>query len=142
MARNRIVINGVSIDIDGNNVSVRGGTISVDGIAVASGLSGNVHISWDGSLASLDADGSVECGDVHGNVNAGGSVKCHHIEGSVNAGGSVKAASNFAYTRGGVARRTFEIEYGDVGSINAGGSVHARRGRLGSINAGGSVHID
>lgn len=104
MAKSRITINGVTIEVEGSNVSVRNGTIYVDGATVQSGLSGDVHIIWEGDLARLEADGSVTCRNVHGDVTAGGSVQCKDISGKISAGGSVKASKC-------------------GGSINAGGSV-------------------
>ena len=50
------------------------GKIIVDGDVVASGLSGNVTIEWQGEMATLKADGSVHCQDVYGDVDAGGSI--------------------------------------------------------------------
>jgi len=111
--KNRIVINGVAIEVEGSNVSVRNGTIYVEDRPVASGLSGQVHISWEGDLAHLNADGSVTCNSVHGNVTAGGSVRCGDIAGTVTAGGSVKASSY---------RPAKSSTYGN--HIIAGGSVH------------------
>jgi hypothetical protein len=159
MAISRIEINGVVFEVEGNNVSFRNGVVYVDGVAVASGLSGNVHVIWHGDLASLDADGSVDCKNVYGSVNAGGSVHCSDIGGHVNAGGSIKvkasggsasasaSASGHSGSVSASASRGIRIGHGDIicGSVNAGGSVHARSsrsGRYGSINAGGSVHLD
>lgn len=160
MAISRIEINGVVFEVEGNNVSFRNGVVYVDGVAVASGLSGNVHVIWHGDLASLDADGSVDCQNIYGSVNAGGSVRCSDIAGHVNAGGSVKvktpggfggsataSASGHSGSVSASASRGIRIGHGDItcGSVNAGGSVHvrsSRSGRYGSINAGGSIHLD
>lgn len=89
MATNRIVINGIAVQVEGSNVVVRNGVLYVNGVSVVSQLSGEVHIYWHGDLASLKADGSVECRDVNGSISAGGSVNCRNIEGHVLAGGSV-----------------------------------------------------
>ncbi len=91
MAKNRMTINGVTYEVEGNNISVRNGVIYVDGVVVHSGLDNSVHITWRGDLASLQADGSVTCGSVEGDVIAGGSVNCHNVSGNVGAHGSVKA---------------------------------------------------
>lgn len=88
----KITINGKTIDVTGNNITIRDGSVTVDGVTVASGLSGEVHVKFDGDLASLDADGSVTCGAVRGSVKAGGSVSCGDVGQSVSAGGSVRAA--------------------------------------------------
>jgi hypothetical protein len=104
MSRNRIVVNGMTVEVDGNNVAIRNGTVYVDGLPVHSGLSGVVDIIWHGDLANLEADGSVTCQDVYGDVAAGNSVKCRSVpgrHGSRQAGGS----------------------YGINGNITAGNSV-------------------
>jgi hypothetical protein len=85
----RITINGVTVDVEGHNVSVANGILRVDGCVVQEGLTGVVTIKWEGDLANLQADSSVECNDVQGNVSAGGSIHCENIRGSVNAGGSI-----------------------------------------------------
>lgn len=106
----RISINGKTIIIDGNasNVSIANGTVTVNGKAVASDLSGIVEVKWEGPLATLTSDASVTCGDVQGNVRAAGSVSAGNVAGSINAGGS--------------------IQCGTVGgNVNAGGSVACRR---------------
>lgn len=166
MTVNRITINGVTVEVEGENVSVRAGVIYVDGVAVQSQLSGDVHVFWHGDLASLEADGSVSCRDVDGDVTAGGSVECRHVEGSVTAGGSVHtrgasavaavgfngdikvtAEGSSVYARGGSAvagKAGVRVGHGsiNVGNIHAGGSVHAKGRRAGNIHAGGSVHLD
>lgn len=135
--KNRIVINGVVIEVDGSNVSVCDGVIYVNGIPVQSQLAGNVHIYWHGDLASLDADGSVECENIHGNITAGGSVRCGDISGNVTAGGSVKVSSYGS----GIATATASASR--YGSSSAAASTSARTPKYGSnhIMAGGSVHI-
>ena len=102
---NRITVNEQTFTVSGSSVQVINGTIIVDNNTLISGLEGNVHITWDGDLASLKSDASVNCINVEGNVEAGGSVNCKNIEGSVNCGGSLCAS-------------------GHIGkSISAGGSV-------------------
>lgn len=103
---NQIIINGKSISVRGNNISVVNGKVFVDGKLVEEGLSGDVNISFTGELANLktsgsatingivkgnvDAGGSVKCGDVFKNVDAGGSVQCGNVGGDVDAGGSIQ----------------------------------------------------
>ena len=154
MSRNIIIINGITVEVDGSNVRVFEGSIYVDDIPIATQMRGEVHIIWDGDLASIKADGSVTCGNVAGNVFAGGSVHCMDVEGRINAGGSVYAtdvaAGTDAHVRIGHGKSnsvrvdsSAKVEYG-YGHINAGGSVHVR-GKTGvhtRINAGGSVHLD
>lgn len=96
-------IDGVSIT--GTNITIRNGTIIVDGKVIKDGASGVVEVKvTGGKISKLDTDASVSCLDVSGDVHAGGSVNCDNIGGNVNAGGSVNCD--------------------DVGgNINAGGSV-------------------
>lgn len=158
MATNRIVINGVSVEIEGNDVRVSQGVIYVDGVPLQSQLSGDVHIIWHGDLASLEADGSVTCRDVDGDITAGGSVNCRNVEGSVSAGGSIHTRGESsvaavghcgdirvtATSSSGSRSASARVGHGSisVGNIHAGGSVHARGRRAGNIHAGGSVHLD
>lgn len=105
---NKITINGITFEVQGNNISIHNGTVKVDGVEVKGGLSGRVDIKFEGELASLRTDGNVECGNVQGNVDAGGSVHCGNIGGNVDAGGSVHGS-------------------GVHGDIDAGGSVTIRK---------------
>jgi hypothetical protein len=94
----------VTVEVEGSNVAVIGGTVYVNGQPVHSGLSGKVDIIWHGDLASLEADCSVTCQDVYGDVAAGHSVNCksvpgrpgsrqpsgsHGVNGNISAGHSV-----------------------------------------------------
>ena len=121
----RVVINGVSFDIpDGENISVIGNKILVDGKAFIPGKETGdfktIKFEWDGPLASLTVEGysSVHCQDV-GSVKAGGSVQCRDVKGKVDAGGSV--------TSGNI-----------TGNVDAGGRVSC--GNIsGNVDAGGRV---
>lgn len=84
-----ININGKRIEVQGNNISINNGVVTVDGVTVEEGLQGVVKVVWEGPLASLEADTSVECGDVHGDVRGGNSVTCKNVQGNVRAGNSV-----------------------------------------------------
>lgn len=110
MGKNRITVNGVTYEVEGNNVSVRNGVIYVDGVVVHSGLDNSVHITWHGDLASLKSDGAVTCNSIHGDVIAGGSVNCKNVDGNVGVHGSVNVTTC-------------------QGDIIAGGSVNAARRR-------------
>ena len=90
MTTNRITINGQTFEVTGSSVSIINGTVVVGDSTLITGLEGSVHLQWEGDLASLKTDSSVECRDVKGNVNAGGRVTCNNIEGSVNANGRVE----------------------------------------------------
>ena len=63
---NQITINGNSIQVSGNNVSIVNGVIKVNGVVVYSNLTGEVNIKWEGDLANLNSDASVSC-KIHGN---------------------------------------------------------------------------
>lgn len=90
----RVTVNGQSFDVpDGAQVVVRGNAVSVSGRVLAANLSGVVRVEWQGSLATLQSDASVTCGDVAGGVDAGGSVQCRDVRGSVSAGGSVQCGA-------------------------------------------------
>jgi hypothetical protein len=64
----RITINGQTVEVgDGDiNVTSRHGKIIVNGRTLAEGLSGTVDLKIEGAVAKVDADGSVQCGDVGG----------------------------------------------------------------------------
>ena len=89
MGKNRITVNGVTYEVEGNNVSVHNGVIYVDGNVVHSVLDNSVHITWHGDLASLQTDGAVTCNSVQGDVIAGGSVSCYKVDGNVGSHSSV-----------------------------------------------------
>lgn len=84
-----ITINGQTIKVNGGNISVVNGAIYSNGVAIKDGLAGIVKIQWEGPLASLTADCSVECGNVEGDVHGGNSVRCGDVKGNVKAGNSV-----------------------------------------------------
>lgn len=90
----------------GNNLSIVGGKVIIDGVTQdGEQLSGVVELRvTEGILGSLNTDCSVTCGNVQGYVSAGGSVECGDIGGAVNAGGSVRCGKV-------------------TGPVNAGGSV-------------------
>lgn len=81
----------------GGNIKIVGNKVYIDGRLVEGdlGTSSNtldVRIT-EGTLQSLEADGSVEVADgvkILGSVSAGGSVDCDCVGGSVNAGGSIR----------------------------------------------------
>lgn len=152
MGLNRITINNITVEVEGNDVSVRKGVIYVDDVPIATHLSDEVHVIWEGDLANIESDGSVTCRDVAKNVFAGGSIQCRDVGGHINAKGSVHATGAASGTGAGVriGRGVCNSVRGNErapvghGHINAGGSVHVRgrTGGHGHINAGGSVHLD
>lgn len=110
MSRNRIIVNGLTIEVEGCNVGVIGGTVYVDGLPVHSGLTGKVEIIWHGDLASLETDSSVTCQNIYGDVVAGHSVNCKSVPGK-----SVSRQPN-----------SFHGSHGVNGNITAGHSVNIR----------------
>lgn len=122
----KLVINNQSFT--GTNVSIRGSRVYIDGVEVDAKLAmGQQELEirvTEGILGSLDAGGSVSCGEVHGDVDAGSSIM---VSGSV--GGSADAGSSVSVT-------------GNVsGDIDAGSSVTVGGSVGGSIDAGGSVRV-
>ena len=84
---NKLIVNLKEYLVEGTNVKVENVnnsnvTITVNGKTVVSGLSGNVHITWEGPLANLDCNSCTINGDVKGNVDAN-SVKCGNVGGNV-----------------------------------------------------------
>lgn len=80
---NKITVNGITTVVSGRDIVVRNGKITVGGVLVAEGLSGEVNVKFDGDLASLDATHV----DVSGNVM--GDVDCTSLTVRGNIGGSV-----------------------------------------------------
>ena len=117
---NKITINGQTYTSLSGDVNIINGRVIIDGKDVTAAQGPELKIKVEGSIQNLKVDrGSVECGDVGGDVDAGGSVSCGNVSGEVDAGGSVNC--------------------GNVGkSVDAGGSVNCSNVE-GSIDAGGSV---
>lgn len=103
----KIIIDGRTFA--GNNISIRNGVVTIDGVKQDGSLTGVVEIRVvEGVLGQLETDASVSCGMVNGHVRAGGSVSCGDVGGSASAGGSISC--------------------GDVtGSVSSGGSVNMGR---------------
>ena len=84
-----VTINGKTYH--GNNIVVRNGVVTIDGVAVdGEHKNGILEIKVGGDLCQLKSDLSVSVnGQVSGDVTAGGSVNCGNVVGDVSAGGSV-----------------------------------------------------
>ena len=101
-------VNGKTISVRGNNISVCNNRIIVDGKVVSESLSGDITIIVEGSCGNLKASGNVEIqgdcgnidcggsctvrGNVSGDIDAGGSITCGNVGGSIDAGGSVRCS--------------------------------------------------
>ena len=85
-----ININGVTYE--GDNISVKNGEVTIDGVLQQKTPTGKISIMiTGGQLSMISTDASVEVfGSVQGNVSAGGSVNCDDVGGSITAGGSVR----------------------------------------------------
>ncbi len=80
-----VIINGVRFD--GNNLSISGGRITIDGKTVKEAAQGVIEVQiTEGSPVSVTSDAAVRCGDVSGNVRAGMEVNCGNVGGDVRAG--------------------------------------------------------
>jgi len=96
-----IFVNGKRINVDGDNISIcnLNGSLSIrtNGREVSAenitGIVQPVRIEVVGTVASVESDGSVDCGDVRGDVSAGGSANTGDVGGNVKAGGSVNAGN-------------------------------------------------
>lgn len=92
---------------NGNNIVVRNGVITIDGVdQKTDAAKGVLEVRvLGGSIGELTTDAAVNCEEVRGNVISGGSVNCNGVGGDVRAGGSVNC-DNIG------------------GSVNAGGSIN------------------
>lgn len=100
----------MTIESNGSNVVVSKGKVIIDGKVIKNELIGNIEVSIDGDITSIDCAGEVIVnGNVNGNIDCGGSVKISgNVDGSIDCGGS--------------------CECGNVGGdIDAGGSVKCKR---------------
>ena len=79
---NNITINGKTFVVKGKNVCIRNGTVTVDGEFIVGDLSGEVHVHFNGDLASLNCTTATINGNIQGNVDAT-TVKCGNIGGDV-----------------------------------------------------------
>jgi len=80
---NKITINGETFEVEGNNIVVKNGKISVDGKVVKENLSGNVKVEFTGDLAKLDCTSAVINGNVQGNVDCTSAVITGNVQGDV-----------------------------------------------------------
>lgn len=102
-----VTVNGKTIRVKGNSISIINDEIIVDGKPLREALDQpNITVIVEGDCRSLNACGNVEVkgnahnidrrgschveGDVTGNVNASGSVTCGDVGGDIDASGSVR----------------------------------------------------
>lgn len=122
---NTVIINGNKIEVpDGTSISVVNGDVIIGGNQVGTAINNEIKIKVEGTLTSLKVDrGSVECDDVHGNVDAGSNVVCKNVGGSVDAGSNVQCGDV-----GGDIEAGSNVTCGKVsGDIDAGGNVISRK---------------
>jgi hypothetical protein len=81
---NILNVNGKNYEVAGRNIVVSNGNVVVDGKKVVGDLSGNVHVTFTGDLASLDCTSATINGSVLGNVDCT-SLECQDIGGDVDA---------------------------------------------------------
>ena len=103
----KVTVNGKTIKVKGNNISIINDQIIVDGKVLDESMDyKNITIIVEGDCNKLDAAGdvtvkgncgSVDCsgsctihGNVAGNVDASGSVTCGDVGGDIDASGSVR----------------------------------------------------
>lgn len=103
----QVTVNGKTIKVQGNNITVLNDRIIVDGKRLDESMDfKNITIVVEGNCNSLDACGDVEVkgdcgrvdcngschieGNVLGNVGASGSVTCGNVGGDIDASGSVR----------------------------------------------------
>lgn len=67
-----------------NRITINGETFDVDGKVVKEGLSGDVHVKFEGDLAKLDCNTCTITGNVYGKVNAN-TVHCRDVGGDIDA---------------------------------------------------------
>lgn len=110
--KHRITINGETIEVVGNSISIRNGKLYIDGVLFKE----RKDFEKDYKLISITIEGDVNYMDADCSVTINGNIK-----GSVDAGGSVTVG-------------------GDVdGDIKSGGSTTVKGSHNGRIIAGGSV---
>ena len=102
-----VSVNGKTIRVSGNNISIINDKILVDGKPLNEAMDAkNITVIVEGNCNKLEAAGhveikgncgSVDCsgsctvhGDVTGNVDASGSVTCGNVGGDIDASGSVR----------------------------------------------------
>lgn len=102
-----VTVNGKTIHVRGNNISIINDKIIVDGKPLDETMDAkNITVIVDGNCNRLDACGDVEIrgdcgyvdcsgschieGSVTGDVDASGSVTCGDVGGNIDASGSVR----------------------------------------------------
>ena len=102
-----VSVNGKTVRVRGNNISVINDKIIVDGKVLDESMDfKNITVIVEGDCKKLDAYGNVEIkgncgsvdcsgscyitGNVEGDVDASGSVTCGNVGGNIDASGSVR----------------------------------------------------
>lgn len=84
----KIVVNGKIITYSGNNISIVGNKLFVDGKEISDKAMKNCDVHIYGNVGKIECEGSVSCNNVEGDIKAGGSVNCDDVGGNINCGGS------------------------------------------------------
>ena len=107
MSYSKVTVNGKTIRVSGNNITVINDKIIADGRVLDESMDfKNITVIVEGDCKKLEACGdveikgncgSVDCsgschieGNVEGNVDASGSVTCGNVGGDIDASGSVR----------------------------------------------------
>ena len=85
---NKIVVNGKTIQCNGNNVSIVNNKVFVDGKEISDEAVKKCDVYIYGDVENISCEGSIQCNDVKGDIECGGSVNCDNVGGSINCGGS------------------------------------------------------
>lgn len=85
---NKIVVNGKTIECNGNSISIIDNKIFVDGKEVSTEAVKDCNVYIYGDVQNIKCEGSVNCNNVQGDIQAGGSVNCDDVGGNINCGGS------------------------------------------------------
>ena len=82
MKNGRVIVDGR--EFIGNNVSISGNRITVDGVRQDGELVGDIDVTVLGSVKRIElASGTIKCENV-GNISTqSGDVDCNHVTGSV-----------------------------------------------------------
>jgi phage baseplate assembly protein gpV len=89
---NTVTINGVTIECEGNNISVVNNEVRVDGKVIK--IEGNNYSLSSNSKLNITCDKNVTVqGDVTGDISAKGNVSCGNVVGKIEVNGSLQCGN-------------------------------------------------